>query len=149
MFYREDVESFVLSLVIDSLGLDSRKRKEIGIELAKKYLNDGKNSLIEILYKLLRSYVKVLAIHFNLSEVLSRVGGRGGWSGTDLIEFIRAIARELGPWFIQSWDTAWVLHIWGFHEGKLGREDIVERIPYIEKVVEKTIEIVSSKNKSY
>jgi len=76
---------------------------------------------------------------------LSRVESRGRWTVTDLIEAVRAIAKNLGPWFIQSWDIAWALHVWGFHESKLGREDIVEHIPYIEKVVEKTIEIISSK----
>jgi len=97
-----DIESFVLSLIVDSLGLDSEERKEIGIELARKYLEEGK-SLVdkdpvqasEKLYKAVEECVKILAIHLNLSEVLSRVESRGRWTVTDFIEAVRAIAKNL------------------------------------------------------
>lgn len=102
-----DIESFVLSLIVDSLGLDSEERKEIGIELARKYLEEGK-SLVdkdpvqasEKLYRAVEECVKILAIHLNLSEVLSRVESRGRWAVTDFIEAVRAIAKNLDPWFI-------------------------------------------------
>jgi len=147
-----DIESFVLSLIVDSLDLDPEERKEVGIELAKRFLEEGR-SLVdkdpvqasEKLYKAVEECVKVLAVHFNLSEVLSRVESRGRWTVADLIEAVRAITKHLGSWFLQSWDTAWVLHVWGFHEAKLSREDVAERIPYVERVVEKTIEIVRGK----
>jgi len=147
-----DIESFVLSLIVNSLDLDPEERKEVGIELAKRFLEEGR-SLVdkdpvqasEKLYKAVEECVKVLAVHFNLSEVLSRVESRGRWTVENLIEAVRAITKHLGSWFLQSWDMAWVLHVWGFHEAKLNGEDVAERIPYVERVVEKTVEIVGSK----
>jgi len=42
-----------------------------------------------------------------------------------------------------SWDTAWALHVWGFHEAKFDSEAVKIRLPYIEKIVEEAKKIVS------
>jgi len=56
-----DVKSFVLSLIVDSLGLDPEERKEIGIELAKKYLEEGKNLIDkDPLFRLVKSCIELL-----------------------------------------------------------------------------------------
>ncbi|MEM3932117.1 MAG: PaREP1 family protein, partial [Thermofilum sp.] len=61
----------------------------------------------------------------------------------DLEKAVEAISQKLGDWFMASWDTAWALHVWGFHEAKFDSEAVKIRLPYIEKIVEEAKKIVS------
>lgn len=45
------------------------------------------------------------------------------------------MSGRLGKWLLDVWDHAWLLHVWGFHEVRLGIEDVKVRIPGVEKVV--------------
>ncbi|MGC8543836.1 MAG: PaREP1 family protein, partial [Vulcanisaeta sp.] len=60
---------------------------------------------------------------------------------------VMEISRRLGRWFRQSWDTANYLHVWGFHEAKLNAEDINDRLPDIEKMVQKAQRVLGSEGK--
>ena len=53
------------------------------------------------------------------------------------------ISGKIGGWFGEAWDRANYLHVWGFHEAKLGPEAIRVRLPYIEKMVQEAQRIIS------
>jgi hypothetical protein len=121
-----DVESLVVDLLVRTLNLDPQVVSDIHLELSHRYLGEGR-ALVgkdpvqasEKLYKAAEEAVKALAIFYNLQDILSRVEGRGRWVASDLEKAVEAISEKLGGWFLQSWDNAWALHVWGFHEAKL------------------------------
>jgi len=114
-----------------------------------RYLEEGKGLIdkdpvqaSEKLYKAAEEVVKALTTHFNISEVLNTVNSRGRWTVTDLEKAVRTIARKIGNWFIDAWDAANYLHVWGFHEAKLEPDDIRIRLPHIERMVSETQKLV-------
>jgi hypothetical protein len=126
---------------------------ESHLELSVKYLNEGK-SLIdkdpiqasEKLYKAAEEVVKALTIYFNLSDIIEKVDERKRWTVTELDKASRMISEKLGKWFRSSWDTAWALHVWGFHEAKLDSESVRDRLPDIEKMVMEAQKVVKRKD---
>jgi hypothetical protein len=145
-----DVESTLVDLLTKALDLDAEVAVETHLELASKYLKEGKNLVerdpvqaSEKLYKAAEETVKALTAHFNLSDILTKVEKRGGWTVTELEKAVEAISERLGEWFSAAWDRAWALHAWGFHEAKLDSEAI--RIPYVERIVVEAQEAVERK----
>jgi len=137
-----DVEREVLTHLIKALSLDPVVEAEVHEALASRYFEEGKGLVekdpvqaCEKLYKAAEERVKELAMRFDLKEVLSRVEEKGRWTAAELERAVLLISRRVGGWFRDSWDAAWALHVWGFHEAKLGREDVEERLPAIEKMV--------------
>jgi hypothetical protein len=126
---------------------------ESHLELSVKYLNEGK-SLIdkepiqasEKLYKAAEEVVKALTTYFNLSDIIEKVDERKRWTITELDKASRSISEKLGKWFRSSWDTAWALHVWGFHEAKLDSESVRDRLQDIEKMVMKAQKVVKRKD---
>jgi hypothetical protein len=55
------------------------------------------------------------------------------------------ISKRLERWFRYSWDSAWVLHVWGFHEAKLSSEDVKERFPDVERLVSEARRVVEGR----
>ena len=142
-------EDVVLDALIRALKLDPGIVVEARVELANKYLNEGRELIdrdpvqaSEKLYKAAEECVKALAQHYNLEDVLSKVNERGRWTVTELEKAVERISERLGEWFGDAWDRAWVLHVWGFHEEKLDSEAIRVRLPYIERMVNETTKIV-------
>jgi hypothetical protein len=137
-----DVESLAVELLVRTLNLDPQIAVEAHLELSHRYLGEGK-ALVnrdpvqasEKLYKAAEEAVKALVIFYNLQEILSRVEGRGRWVVSDLEKAVEAISERLGGWFLQSWDNAWALHVWGFHEAKLDSKAVEMRLPYVERMV--------------
>lgn len=85
-----DVESYAVDLLVRSLGLDPEVGSEAHLELALKYLEEGR-ALVdrdpvrasEKLYKTAEEVVRALAIHFNLGDILRGVSeGVGGLLAT-------------------------------------------------------------------
>ena len=77
-------EDVVLDALIRALKLDPGIVVEARVELANKYLNEGKVLIdrdpvqaSEKLYKAAEECVKALAQHYNLEDVLSKVNERG------------------------------------------------------------------------
>jgi len=112
------------------------------LEYALKYLVEGKSltdkdpvQASEKLYKAAEEVVKVFTVHFNLTNIIRRVDERGKWTATELEKAVLRISGKLGEWFFDSWDKAWALHVWGFHEAKFDTEDVKRRLPAIEKMV--------------
>jgi len=143
-----DVGSAFIDLASIVLNLDPQA-VEAHLELALKYLEEGR-SLIdrdsvkasEKLYKAAEEVVKALTVHFNLESVLRDVERSGRWSVAKLEEAVEAISERVGEWFRHSWDSAWVLHVWGFHEAKLNSKAVKLRLPDVEKMVSEAREVV-------
>ncbi|MDT7886130.1 MAG: PaREP1 family protein [Thermoproteota archaeon] len=126
---------------------------ETHLELSAKYLDEGK-SLIdkdpiqasEKLYKAAEEVVKALTIYFNLSDIIEKVDERKRWTVAELDKASRMISEKLGKWFRNSWDAAWALHVWGFHEAKLDSESVRDRLQDIEKMVMEAQKVVKKKD---
>jgi hypothetical protein len=137
-----DVESLVVDLLVRTLNLDPQIAVEAHLELSLRYLGEGR-ALVnrdpvqasEKLYKAAEEAVKALAIFYNLQDVLAGVEEKGRWTVSYLEKAVEAISERLGGWFLQSWDNAWALHVWGFHEAKLDSKAVEIRLPYVERMV--------------
>jgi hypothetical protein len=137
-----DVESLVVDLLVRTLNLDPQATCEVHLELSLRYLGEGR-ALVgkdpvqasEKLYKAAEEAVKALAIFYNLQDVLAGVEEKGRWTVSYLEKAVEAISERLGGWFLQSWDNAWALHVWGFHEAKLDSKAVEIRLPYVERMV--------------
>jgi hypothetical protein len=112
------------------------------LELAERFLEEGKALMdkdpiqaSEKFYKAAEEVVKTLTVYYNLSDILKIVERKGRWTVTELEEAVELISQRVGEWFITSWDSAWAVHIWGFHEAKLNSKAIKIRVPYIERMV--------------
>lgn len=149
-----DIEVKVVELLMQELKLNPKEEVEVRVELARRYLVEGK-ALIdrepveasEKLYKAAEECVKTLTLCFNLEDILKKVGERGRWTATDLVKAVGELAKTIGAWVLDAWDHAWILHVWGFHEAKLDSDDVRARSPYIEKLVELTEERASKHSK--
>jgi hypothetical protein len=120
------------------------------LEFAEKYLEEGRILIdkdpvqaSEKLYKAAEECVKALAIYSNLIEVLEKVKGRDRWTVTELEKAVLKVSEKLGEWFRTSWDAAWALHVWGFHEGRFDSEDVKARLSSIERMVKETVSIIT------
>jgi AraC-like DNA-binding protein len=83
-----DVEDFVLRLFSKELNLDPKTVAEARLELAERYLAEGRELVYrdpvqasEKLYRVAEECVKALAIHYNLEDILGNVERRGRWDG--------------------------------------------------------------------
>ena len=150
-----DVEPYVVDLLVKALNLDPEVGAEAHLELASKHLEEGR-SLVdkdpvqasEKLYKAAEEAVKALAHHFDLGEVLKRVGERGRWTVAELEGAVLRASDKLGEWFMHSWNAAWALHVWGFHEAKLDSEYVRRQLPSIERMVLEARKVVGGGNPS-
>ena len=112
------------------------------LELAERFLEEGKALMdkdpiqaSEKFYKAAEEVVKTLTVYYNLSDILKIVERKGRWTVTELEEAVELISQRVGEWFITSWDSAWAVHVWGFHEAKLNSKAVKIRVPYIERMV--------------
>jgi hypothetical protein len=112
------------------------------LELAERFLEEGKALMdkdpiqaSEKFYKAAEEVVKTLTVYYNLSDILKTIERKGRWTVTELEEAVELISQRVGEWFITSWDSAWAVHVWGFHEAKLNSKAVKIRVPYIERMV--------------
>jgi hypothetical protein len=112
------------------------------VELAERFLAEGRELIdkdpvqaSEKLYKAAEEAVKALATALNLPEARKAIES-GGWWSKLLEKAAQGIAKTLEiKEFILWWDTAFKLHVDGFHEARLSSEDVKERYEYIEAMV--------------
>ena len=112
------------------------------VEIAEKFLVEGRELIdkdpiqaSEKLYEAAEEVVKTLAVVLNLLEARKAIESSGWWSKL-LEKAVQGIAKTLNvKEFILWWDTAYKLHVDGFHEAKLSSEDVKERYEYIENMV--------------
>ncbi len=107
-------EDAVLDALMKVINLDPSAMIEARIELANKYLIEGKELIekdpvqaSEKLYKAAEECVKALAQYYGLRDILSKVNERGRWTVTELEKAVEAISERLGDWFGEAWDRAW------------------------------------------
>jgi hypothetical protein len=119
------------------------------LELAERFLEEGKALMdkdpiqaSEKFYKAAEEVVKTLTMYYNLSDILKTIERKGRWTVTELEEAVELISQRVGEWFITSWDSAWAVHVWGFHEAKLNSKAIKIRVPYIERMVLKAKKLI-------
>jgi hypothetical protein len=147
-----DPEPLADDLLVSLLEPDPHAAAESHLELAVRYLEEGRNLIdtdpvqaSEKLYKAAEEAVKALTIHFNLKDILEDVEKSGTWSVGKLEKAVLSISDKVGDWFRSSWDTAWALHVWGLHEAKFDAEDVKRRLPSIDKMVTETQRIIEKK----
>lgn len=112
------------------------------LELAERFLEEGRALMdkdpiqaSEKFYKAAEEVVKTLTMYYNLSDILKTIERKGRWTVTELEEAVELISQRVGEWFITSWDSAWAVHVWGFHEAKLNSKAVKIRVQYIERMV--------------
>jgi len=86
-----DLESFLVEVLVEKLGLDSAEEARVHLELAEKFLDKGRKLIdsdpvqaSEKLYKVAEECVKALTIQFKLGDILRDVRSRGRWTATEL-----------------------------------------------------------------
>ena len=57
------------------------------------------------------------------------------WKAERLFEAVSRLAGKLGDDVRKWWNTAWVLHVEGFHEARLDSEDVKRNGRYVEAIV--------------
>ena len=109
-------------------------------ELAIKFLREGEDLVdrgdaiqaSEKLYKAAEEAIKEQArIHADAKDVYAEAERRGRWNTTLLFKAARILGREIRHY----WDSAWTLHVEGFHEAKLDLEEVKERLEDVKKLV--------------
>ena len=137
-----DVESFVAEALARALGIDPREEAEVHLELAERFLEEGRELLrkgdpvqaSEKLYKVAEECIKAMAMALGLEES-EEARARGRWS----LRLLDSAARKLGERVSQrvydDWDHAYFLHTEGFHEARLDTEQVEARIRFVEELL--------------
>ena len=108
-----------------------------------KFLHEGKAYIekgdplqaSEKLYKAAEEAIKALSQTY-ANGVWKEVEEKGRWTSLLLFKAVTEIARNLRDERIRCyWDTAWFLHVEGFHEGRLDIDLVRERVRGIEELV--------------
>lgn len=104
------------------------------IDEAKEYIAQGDAvQASEKLYKAAEEAVKALAREY-ADGVWQEAREKGRWTSPLLFRAVRQMAEKLGG-VRNCWDTAWTLHVEGFHEGRLEVDDVRERVESVEELV--------------
>ena len=137
-----DVETIVVELLARELGLDPREEAELHLELAERLLREGKRLLeendtvqaSEKLYKAAEESLKAIAGALGLPEA-DEARRRGRWTLRLLDSAARRAGEALDRRIHDDWDHAYFLHVEGFHEARLGVEQVRARVGYVEELV--------------
>ena len=139
-----DIEDLVLYALMSAAQLDPGELAKARLELAEKYLNEtreyvGKGDAIqasERAYKAVEECVKALAEKYNTPEYQQAIK-EGRWFTYLLGRAARTLSIKLSePRIVDAWSRAYDLHVWGFHEGKYGIDDVRTDLPLIEWFVD-------------
>ena len=112
-------------------------------ELAFKFLKEGEEwagrgdtiQASEKLYKAAEETVKGLAERY-AADACEEARKNGRWTVRLLEKAMDGLVRELGEEVRLWWDSAWFLHVEGFHETRLDIHSVRERLKYVKKLVE-------------
>jgi hypothetical protein len=116
---------------------------------AEKYLAE-KNPIqaSEKLYKVAEECVKVLAEKYGITEYREALE-HGRWRLGLLDKAVVTLSKMLNePMIIYAWDSAYYLHVQGFHEAKLDVEEVEARLSKIKWLVDYVKERVKWKSDS-
>ncbi|AAL62864.1 PaREP1 family protein [Pyrobaculum aerophilum] len=129
------------------LDLDPVEEAKIHIDMAFKYLEEGKSQTdpvqaSEKLYKAIEEAVKAASIALKLPEA-DEAARVGRWEARIFFSAVRKLAKTLGEEFRLAFAEAWFLHVEGYHEARLTMEDVADRVPYIERGVRKAAQLIA------
>lgn len=109
--------------------------------MARKFLEEGK-ALVdgdpvqasEKFYKAAEEALKIIAVALKL-EIVERVEREGRWSSRYYFKAVKQAGDRLGIDLWNLWNAAWVLHVEGFHEMRLGPEEVKDLADKVEALV--------------
>jgi hypothetical protein len=112
------------------------------LELAERFLTEGRGLIdkdpvqaSEKLYKAAEEAVKAIAATLDLDEARKALE-RGRWTLSLLDDAVYAISERLGVKELMDWwDSAYRLHVDGFHEARLRSIDVAKRLGHVEALV--------------
>ena len=138
-----DVESLSIDTLAKVLNADPNEISAARIEIATKYLEEAKEYLAkndsiqasEKLYKATEECVKVLAEKYSIEEYRKALESTR-WQVGLLDKAVVTLSRILNePRIMDAWDSAYYLHVQGFHEAKLNIEAVEVRLPKVEWLI--------------
>jgi undecaprenyl pyrophosphate synthase len=112
------------------------------VELAERFLVEGRGLIDgdpvqagEKLYRVAEEAVKAIAVALGLEEVKEALR-RGRWTTKLLDDVVWSAGLKLGIKELQYlWDSAYKLHVDGFHEARLTSDEVIRRVEAIEILV--------------
>jgi len=112
------------------------------LERAERFLAEGEKLVdkdpvqaSEKLYKAAEEAVKAIATALDLDEARKALE-RGRWTLSLLDDAVYAISERLGVKELMDWwDSAYRLHVDGFHEARLRSIDVAKRLGHVEALV--------------
>jgi len=106
------------------------------LEEAREYVPKGDSvQASEKLYKTAEESLKSIAYKLGL-DVAKAADERGRWTVSLLFDAVTAISEKVGEDVTHWWDSAWVLHVEGFHEARLSIKHVNTRISDVERIVQ-------------
>lgn len=139
----------VNDLIIDAISRkDPKEAFNLRIELAKKYFAEAEDYLAkgdaiqasEKAYETAEEIVKALAEKFNTPECQQAMR-EGRWFTYWLASAVNRLSKDLGDWVLNGWNSAYTLHVWGFHEAKLSVTDITEYFRKVKEMLDNAIKM--------
>ena len=123
---------------------------KIRLELARRYMMEAEDYLrkgdavqaSEKTYKVAEEVIKALAEKFNLPEYQQALK-EGRWYTYLLSKAVSTLSSRLGDKIIKGWGSAYLLHVWGFHEAKLEVDDIVPYVNAVKEMLEEASKYLS------
>jgi hypothetical protein len=134
----------VEDLLINALAKeDPQEGIKLRVSLAEKYMSEAeeyvkKGDVVqasEKVYKVAEEVIKALSEKFNLQEYQQAIR-EGRWYTYLLVSASEVLSTKLGDWVIDGWSSAYILYVWGFHEGKLPINRIEGYISKVRKMLE-------------
>ncbi|ADN50557.1 PaREP1 family protein [Vulcanisaeta distributa] len=121
---------------MDTAFNETRAREHAGLAIAM--FSEGLNLISkgdiiqssEKLYKAVEEAIKALAIAKNLDEAREALE-KGRWT----VSLLDRAAIKLGDGVRQAWAEAYFLHVNGFHEVRIGIDEVRARIPIIQELI--------------
>ncbi|WP_048062865.1 PaREP1 family protein [Caldivirga maquilingensis] len=133
----------VTELLLDALSMqDPEESMRERIAVAEKYLSEAKQYIdkgdavqaSEKAYKAAEEVIKALAEKHRTPEYQEFLR-EGRWYTYMLGMASKTLTKELGYWVLDGWNTAYDLHVWGFHEGKYTINHVKVSIMKIEEII--------------
>jgi hypothetical protein len=89
----------------------------------------------EKFYKCGEEAIKFLAEYYELPEY-KEAKENGRWDARLLFDAVKKLSEKVDINIVNYWQSAWFLHVEGFHEMRLNLEQVKFRLPHIEKLVD-------------
>ena len=142
----------VNDLLLDALSVkDPEESSKERLKIAEDYLKECEEHInkedpvqaSENAYKAAEEIIKALAERFRIKEYESFLI-EGRWYTYLLSMASKTLSKNLGDWVIDGWNSAYDLHVWGFHEGKLNLDYVKVGVEKVKKMLNEAKKILES-----